>query len=53
MRTVLWVLLVLLVIGAFPIWPHSAHWGYYPAGGLGLLLLLALVLVVAKPKYLN
>jgi Protein of unknown function (DUF3309) len=47
MRTVLIVILLLLVLGALPAWPYSAHWGYYPSGGLGLLLLVLLVVVVA------
>lgn len=48
LRTVLLILLVILVLGALPTWPYSAGWGYYPSGGLGLLLLILLVLVVAK-----
>jgi hypothetical protein len=47
MRTVLIILLVLLVLGALPTWPYSASWGYYPSGGLGLLLLILLVFVFA------
>jgi hypothetical protein len=34
------------LIGVLPTWPHSAHWGYYPTGGLGLLLVIVIVLVV-------
>lgn len=37
-------LLLLLVIGAFPTWPYSASWGYYPAGGLGTLLVILIIL---------
>jgi Protein of unknown function (DUF3309) len=48
LRTVLLILLVILVLGALPTWPYSAGWGYYPSGGLGLLLVILLVLVVAK-----
>jgi hypothetical protein len=48
LRTVLIVVLVLIVLGALPTWPYSTGWGYYPSGGLGLLLLILLVLVVAK-----
>ena len=44
MSTILIVILVLLLIGALPTWPHSRSWGYYPSGGLGLLLLILLVL---------
>ncbi|HMI52562.1 MAG TPA: DUF3309 domain-containing protein [Candidatus Saccharimonadales bacterium] len=47
-RTVLIVLLVLLLLGALPTWPYSTGWGYYPSGGLGLVLLIVLVLLVAK-----
>jgi hypothetical protein len=39
--------LVLLLIGALPTWPYSGGWGYYPAGGLGLVVIVLLVLVVA------
>jgi Protein of unknown function (DUF3309) len=48
MRLVLIVILLLLLIGAFPVWPYSASWGYYPSGGLGLLLLILVVLLVAR-----
>jgi hypothetical protein len=48
MRTILLVVLVLLLLGALPTWPYSTGWGYYPSGGLGLLLLIIVVLVVAK-----
>jgi Protein of unknown function (DUF3309) len=48
MRTILLIILVLLVLGALPMWPYSAGWGYYPSGGLGLILLILLVLVVAR-----
>ena len=44
--TVLLVLLVLFLVGALPTWPYSSGWGYYPAGGLGLLVLVVLILVV-------
>ena len=46
MRTILLIILVLLVLGSLPAWPYSAGWGYYPSGGLGLVLLIVLVLVV-------
>jgi hypothetical protein len=46
MRTLLLIILVLLLIGAFPAWPYSAGWGYYPSGGLGLILLIVLILVL-------
>jgi hypothetical protein len=44
--TILLILLVLLLIGALPTWPYSGAWGYYPSGGLGLVLIVLLVLVV-------
>ena len=44
--TVLLVLLTLMLLGALPAWPHSRSWGYYPSGGLGLLLALLLVLLL-------
>ena len=44
MVTILLIILVLLLIGALPSWPYSAGWGYYPSGGIGLVLLVLLVL---------
>ena len=44
--TILLVLLVLMLIGAFPAWPHSKGWGYYPSGGLGALVVILLVLLL-------
>ena len=46
MRTILLIVLVLLLIGALPSWPYSAGWGYYPSGGLGLILLVLIVLAL-------
>jgi sterol desaturase/sphingolipid hydroxylase (fatty acid hydroxylase superfamily) len=43
--TILLIVLVLLLLGALPAWPYSTGWGYYPSGGLGLLLVVLLVLV--------
>jgi Protein of unknown function (DUF3309) len=48
LRTVLIVILVLILLGSLPTWPYSTGWGYYPSGGLGLLLLIIVVLIVAK-----
>jgi hypothetical protein len=45
LRTILIVVLVLLLIGAFPVWPYSSGWGYYPTGGLGTILIILLILV--------
>ena len=47
MSTILVVVLVLLLIGALPAWPHSRSWGYYPSGGLGLIVVVLLVLLLA------
>ena len=46
LSTVLIVLLILILIGALPTWPHSTEWGYYPSGGLGVVLLIVLILVL-------
>lgn len=46
--TILLVLLVLLIIGALPTWPHSAEWGYYPSGGLGLILIIVVVVLLLR-----
>jgi hypothetical protein len=47
-RTILLIVLILLLLGALPTWPYSTGWGYYPSGGLGLVLLIVLILVLAK-----
>jgi len=47
MITILLIILVLALLGALPTWPHSRSWGYYPSGGLGLILLILLVLALA------
>lgn len=47
MGTILLVILILLLVGALPTWPYSSGWGYYPSGGLGLVLLIIIVLLVA------
>jgi hypothetical protein len=44
--TILIVILILLLLGALPTWPYSGGWGYYPSGGLGLVLLIVIVLLV-------
>ena len=46
MSTILLIILVLLLVGALPTWPYSSGWGYYPSGGLGLVVLIVLVLVL-------
>jgi hypothetical protein len=45
-RTVLLVLLILMLLGALPTWGYSAGWGPYPAGGLGLVLIIVVILIV-------
>ena len=46
MRQVILILLVLALIGALPTWPYSASWGYYPSGGMGLVVLILLILLL-------
>jgi hypothetical protein len=46
MRNILLIVLILLLIGAFPGWGYSSGWGYYPFGGLGLVLLIVLILAL-------
>jgi len=46
-RIVLIVILILLVIGLLPAWPYATGWGYYPSGGLGLILVIIIVLLLA------
>lgn len=46
MSTVLLVILVLLLVGALPLWPYSSGWGYYPSGGLGLLVVILIILLL-------
>ena len=46
MRLILLIILILLLIGALPLWPYSGGWGYYPSGGLGLLVIILLILLI-------
>jgi hypothetical protein len=46
LSTILIVILILLLIGALPTWPYSSGWGYYPGGGLGLVLIIVLILAL-------
>jgi Protein of unknown function (DUF3309) len=46
MGTILLIILVLLLLGALPTWPYSTGWGYYPSGGLGLVVVILLILVL-------
>ena len=45
--TILLIVLVLVLVGALPAWPHSRGWGYYPSSGMGLVLLIVVVLLLA------
>ncbi len=44
--TVLLVILILILLGALPTWPHSRNWGYYPSGGLSLIVVILIVLLL-------
>jgi hypothetical protein len=44
--TILLIIVLLMLVGAFPAWPHSRSWGYGPSGGLGLVLIILLILLV-------
>jgi hypothetical protein len=48
MGTILLILIILLIVGALPTWPYSSGWGYYPTGGLGLVLVIVLILVLLR-----
>jgi len=44
--TILLIVLILILVGVLPTWPHSSSWGYYPSGGLGLIVLILLILLL-------
>jgi len=46
MGTILLIIVILLLVGALPAWPYSSGWGYWPSGGLGLILLIVLILAL-------
>ena len=48
MRFILLLILILLLIGALPAWPYSSGWGYYPSGGLGLVVVVVLLVVLLR-----
>jgi len=48
MITILLIILILMLVGAFPAWPYSRSWGYYPSGGLGLIVLIVVVLLLLR-----
>ncbi|HVC18712.1 MAG TPA: DUF3309 family protein [Vicinamibacterales bacterium] len=47
MLAILFVILVVILLGVVPVWPHSRRWGYYPSSGLGLVLLVLIILMLA------
>jgi len=50
--TLLLIILFILVLAMLPAWPYSTGWGYYPSGGLGLILLIAVIFLIARPRAL-
>jgi hypothetical protein len=46
MGTILLIILIILLLGALPTWPYSGGWGYYPSGGLGIILIIVIILLV-------
>jgi len=46
MGTILIIILILVLVGALPTWPHSKSWGYYPSGGIGLIILILIILLL-------
>ncbi|MGH7803479.1 MAG: DUF3309 domain-containing protein [Candidatus Binatia bacterium] len=48
LETIVLVIVILMLVGVFPSWPHSRSWGYGPSGGLGLVLLILLILMVLR-----
>ena len=49
-RLILAIILFLLLLALLPAWPYSTGWGYYPSGGVGLLLLIVLILLFIRPR---
>ena len=47
-QTLLLIILILLLLGALPMWPYSSGWGYYPSGGLGLLVVILIILLIVR-----
>jgi len=46
LMTVLLIVVILALVGVLPTWPHSRNWGYYPSGGLGLVLIIVVILLI-------
>ena len=51
MGLILLIVLILLLVGAFPTWPYSRSWGYYPSGGLGLIVLILIILLLTGQRF--
>jgi hypothetical protein len=48
MPTIVWIILVLLLLGALPLYPYNSSWGYYPSGGLGLVIVVLILLALFR-----
>jgi hypothetical protein len=46
LSTIVLVIVILMLLGSVPTWPHSRNWGYYPSGGLGVVLLIVIILLL-------
>lgn len=46
MSLILLIILIILLLGALPTWPYSRNWGYYPTGGIGLILLILIIMIL-------
>jgi hypothetical protein len=51
LSTILLIILILLLLGALPAWPHSRGWGYYPSSGLGLLVVILIVILLMGHRF--
>jgi uncharacterized protein DUF3309 len=51
MGLILLIVLILLLVGAFPAWPYSRGWGYYPSGGLGLIVIILIILLLTGQRF--
>jgi uncharacterized protein DUF3309 len=51
MELILFIVLIALLLGAIPTWPYSRGWGYYPSGGIGLIVLILLILLVTGQHF--
>jgi len=51
LSTILLIILILLLLGAVPSWPHSRNWGYYPSGGIGLVVIILVVLLLLGHRF--